>query len=96
MSDGKEKVAYFIGFLVILVVDIILIFTNNNIPYYYTIPIAVVSVLFLILPIIIDEYSKLYYIVIGFSFLFKILGLIIGGLFLLILAFGNKEEKGKK
>ena len=97
MGDGNERVAYFIGFLIILVVDIILIFTKNNIPHDYTIPIAVVSVLFLILPIIIDEYSKLYYIVIGFSFLFKILGLIVGGLFLLILAMGNKkEEKGKK
>lgn len=55
MSDGNERVAYFIGFLIILVVDIILIFTKNNIPHYYTIPIAVVSVLFLILPIIIDS-----------------------------------------
>ena len=34
MGDGNERVAYFIGFLIILVVDIILIFTKNNIPHY--------------------------------------------------------------
>ena len=99
MEDNDNIIYYYGGFVVILVLGIIfIVFYSDEIAWYYSLPMIILSISFLFLPTVLSEESKFRCIIPIFAFIFQILSKDISTLYKedFINYRGNTTDTGEK
>ncbi len=97
MEDNDNIIYYYGGFVVILVLGIIfIVFYNEEIAWYYSLPMIILSISFLFLPTVLSEESKFRCIIPIFAFIFQILSIVLIIFVFLYALFGGSTSKKKR
>ena len=97
MEDDKDIIYYYGGFAVILILGIIfIVFYSEEIAWYYSLPMIILSISFLFLPTVLTPESKFRCIIPIFTFIFQLLSIVLIIFVFLYALFASSSPKKKR